>query len=91
MLDTHRNDLRIIRAASGRRGVTIKELHEQLIDDGEGRMSLTAIRRHLPGLMSMGQIRGELEVRDSRIVTVFRSGSFSPEVRRAFMETESGD
>lgn len=83
MLDSHRIDMRIIRAIkANRNGLTTNELHRELEDDGEGQISDTAIKRHLPGLLQMKCIRGIKCVREDRMVTVWLIENFA-EVRSA--------
>ena len=97
MLETHRMDLRIIAAAGTcEDGLTVSDIHKALGKDGDGVVSLGTIKRHLPGLMRLGRIRGEQAFRDEKIVTLWRSvkvadrdANYFKEVRRAAHSSQS--
>lgn len=73
MLETHRTDLRIVDAIqSNRDGGTVSEIHKQVCNQNDAEISLDAVKRHLPGLVRLGAIRGEKAFRDERMVTIWR-------------------
>lgn len=68
MLELHRVDLRIIEAAASfRGGATVQQIQERMDDP----VSIDSIKRHLPGLVRFGAIRGEKAFRDEQMVTVW--------------------
>lgn len=68
MLELHRVDLRIVEAAAYfRGGATVQQIKQQMADP----VSIDSIKRHLPGLVRLGAIRGEKAFRDEQMVTVW--------------------
>ncbi|QEF98171.1 hypothetical protein Mal15_22190 [Stieleria maiorica] len=70
MLELHRVDLRIVEAAGGfRRGATVQQIQTAMADP----VSIDSIKRHLPGLVRLGALRGAKDFRDEQMVTVWIS------------------
>ncbi|MCS7466729.1 hypothetical protein NZK35_08745 [Stieleria sp. ICT_E10.1] len=72
MLETHRIDLQIIEAIESLRdGGTVVEIHRRINECGTDPLSIETVKRHLPGLVRMGRVRGVKAFRDERLVTVW--------------------
>ena len=72
MLETHRIDERIKAALGGpQNGLTAIEIHERVTRAANESVSIDAIKRHIPGLVKLGVLRGVKEFRNERLVTVW--------------------
>ena len=75
MLETHRIDLQIGDAINSiRDGGTVVEIHRCINERGQDALSVDAVKRHLPGLVRLGRVRGVKSFRDERQVTVWVAG-----------------
>ncbi|PAY17162.1 hypothetical protein CKO51_22900 [Rhodopirellula sp. SM50] len=74
MLETHRIDPQIIEAIESLRdGGTVVEIHRRINESGNDPLSIDAVKRHLPGLVRLGRVRGMKAFSDERMVTVWHT------------------
>ena len=76
MLESHRIDVQIVEAiVTLRDGGTVADI--QSVTAELEPVSIDTIKRHIPGLVRLGVIRGENLFRDERLVTVWDLTSHS--------------
>ncbi|QDV84963.1 hypothetical protein [Planctomycetes bacterium TBK1r] len=72
MLETHRIDLQIVEAIESLRGGgTVAEIHRRINEQSQETLSIDAVKRHLPGLVRLGRVRGIKAFSDERLVTIW--------------------
>ena len=73
MLETHRTDGAILETLCRmKRGGTVEEIHAELMRSAVDAISADSVKRHLPGLLSLGVIERDAEIRNDRPVIIFR-------------------